>query len=176
MAAHAAEDNEPIAWPLQYFYMGRGLPSANSVILLVDRATHEFGVIHYNQNSVATVERLTDTDELAFFSARHALAACWHSKSKKVSILQQHTQIDLIFHTPTEAREFLDTFEDAAATTQNSSFCSYEHSSIHKFMHTSFDMAKENIAGRTVQPWMDARVTSSEWTRFVTIGRGLITV
>ena len=153
--------------------MGKKLKSADPLTLFVDRATHEFGAVYYNLNSAAIPQRLEGTEEPAFFSVKYALAACWHSKSRKVSILLEYAQVDLEFHTVEEAREFLNTFEDAAATTQNNSFCSYEHHSLRKLEDNSFNMANESISGRSFRPWMDAG--SSEWTRFVNIGMVLIT-
>jgi hypothetical protein len=116
---------------------------------------------------VAFVAQFPDTEEPAFFSAKDALAACWHSKSRKVTLLLlQQTQVSLKFPTSLEARAFLDAFEDAAATAHNISFTTYEHQSLNKFKEESFDMVKEQIAGRVVQPWMNAHnKPASEWPR-----------
>lgn len=159
-------DHEAIFWSLKEFALGKDLTSEIPTIIFVDRATHEFGLVYYDTNAVAVVERFPDTEEPAFFPAKHALAACWHNKCNKISILLKQTQVDLTFHTPTEARDFLDTFEDAAASTQNISFCTYEHHSLNKLKDRSFDMVDENIAGRVVQTWIDAHKTTSEWTRY----------
>ena len=172
MAALIPDDHEAVSWPLEEFAVGKDLTSTNPTKIFIDRSTHEFGIVYYNSNSAAAVEQFPDTDEPVFFPAKNALLACWHSKCKKISVLFQHVQIDLGFRSAAEAREFLDTFEDAAATTQNISFCTYEHHSSNRFKEKCFDMVKEKIAGRIVQPWMDAHAPSSEWPRYVQNTRG----
>ncbi|KAJ8113355.1 hypothetical protein OPT61_g4493 [Boeremia exigua] len=163
MAALLQDDNDSVSWPLEEFAVGKDLTSVNSTKLYVDRATHEFGVVYFDPNGAAALEQSPGTDEPIFFSAGNALAACWHSKSKKISILFPLVQIDLGFRSPSEARDFLDAFEDSTATSQNLSFCTYEHHSSVKFKETGFDMKREKISGRIVQPWMDAHIHASEW-------------
>lgn len=162
------EDHESVSWYLEEFVFGKDLTVKDNTTIFVDRATHEFGFVFYPGTSeVAVVAQFSDTEEPVFFSAKDALAACWHSKSRKVTILLlQQTQVGLKFPTSLEARAFLDAFEDAAATAHNISFITYEHHSPSKFMEKSFDMVKEQIAGRVVQPWMNAHhKPSSEWPR-----------
>ncbi|KAJ4991436.1 BTB/POZ domain-containing protein [Stagonosporopsis vannaccii] len=163
MAALVTEDNETVFWPLEEFAVGEDLRSTNPTNVFVDRTTQEFGIVYFHSDATATVEKFPDTHEPIFFSAKDALAACWHNKCKKISILYHHVQINLVLQSASEARGFLDAFEDATGTTQNISFCTYEHHSLHKFRERSFSMAKEKIGGRVVQHWMDAHAPSSEW-------------
>ena len=178
----AANDHGTISWSLQKLAVGKDLrwdrtkDGDDRSEVFVDRATHEFGVVYYDLYSAAAVQQFPDTDEPVFFQASNALAACWHSKCKKVSLLCQHLQVDLGFHSIEEARDFLDTFEDATATTQNLSFCTYEHSSITKFRDDSFDMVQDQLTGRVIQSWMDGRAASSEWSTYVPCAcQGLVT-
>lgn len=166
------EDHESVSWYLVEFVFGKDLTVEDHTTIFVDRATHEFGFVFY-PDEVAVVAQFPDTDEPAFFSAKDALAACWHSKSRKVTILLlQQIQISLKFSTSSEARAFLDAFEDAAATAHNMSFSTYEHHSLNKFSEKSFDMVKEQCAGRVVQPWMNVHhKPSSEWPRYVEYAR-----
>jgi histone acetyltransferase HTATIP len=162
------EDHESVSWYLEEFVFGKDLTVKDNTTIFVDRATHEFGFVFYpGASEVAFVAQFPDTEEPAFFSAKDALAACWHSKSRKVTLLLlQQTQVSLKFPTSSEARAFLDAFEDAAATAHNISFTTYEHESLNKFKAEGFDMVNENIAGRVVQPWMNAHSKpSSEWPR-----------
>jgi len=166
MAALTTEDNQTVSWSLQEFAVGQDFNSTNPTVLFVDRATQEFGIVFFNSESAAAFEMFPDTHEPVFFPAKDALAACWHGKSKKISILYPGTQVNLGFHSAGEARNFLDVFEDATVTTQNVSFCTHEHHSINKFRERSFSMLKEYIGGRVVQHWMDAHALSSEWPRY----------
>ncbi|KAH6643776.1 hypothetical protein C7974DRAFT_5230 [Boeremia exigua] len=163
MAASMTDDNESVSWPLEEVALGKGLSFLKATTIYVDRATHEFGIVYFASNAAAVMEQFPETNEPVYFTAKDALAACWHTKCKKISILFQHVQINLGFYSPAEARGFLDAFEDATAATQNISFCTYEHHSGIKFREKDFDMVKEKIAGRIVQPWMDAHAPSSEW-------------
>jgi histone acetyltransferase HTATIP len=162
------EDHESVSWYLEEFVFGKDLTVKDNTTIFVDRATHEFGFIFYpGASEVAFVAQFPDTEEPAFFSAKDALAACWHSKSRKVTLLLlQQTQVSLKFPTSLEAHAFLTAFEDAAATAHNISFSTYELQSLNKFNEESFDMVKEQYARRVFQPWMSAQQKpSSEWPR-----------
>lgn len=167
MATSFTDENEPVSWPLQDYALGTGLVSTAPTRVYVDRATHDFGIIYFDSAAAAAVEVYEDTGEPIYFSAKDAVAACWHSKCKKISLLFECLQFNLSFQSPAEARDFLDAFEDATAATHNISFCTYEHHSMSKFQVKSFDMLAEKVAGRVVQPWMDAHAPSSEWPRYV---------
>ncbi|KAJ4331547.1 hypothetical protein N0V95_009863 [Ascochyta clinopodiicola] len=163
MLASTTEDHDTVSWPLESFTIGKDCNSSNPTRVFVDRAAHEFGIIYYFANSVAAVEQYSDTGEPVYFQAKTALTACWHSKCKKVSVLFQHLQVDLQFCSTQEARDFLDAFKDSTKITQNNAFHAYEHNSIKNFSGASFDMVKEEHAGRIIQPRIDAPAASSEW-------------
>ena len=170
------EEHESVSWYPEELVLGKDLTVKDHTTIFVDRATHEFGFVTYpgdDPDGVAVVEQFPDTGEPAFFTAKDALAACWHSKSRKVTLLLlQQTQVSLRFTASLEARAFLDAFEDAAATANNMSFTTYEHHSLNKFMEKSFDMVKEQIAGRIFQPWVNAHhEPSSEWPRWAEVAR-----
>ncbi|KAF9696533.1 hypothetical protein EKO04_005325 [Ascochyta lentis] len=162
MLISTKKDYDTVSWPLESFTVGKDFSSSNPTRMFVDRATHEFGIIYHDSDSVAAVEQFSDTDEPVYFRAKTALAACWHSRCKKVSILFQHLQIDLKFCSIQQAREFLDAFKDAATSTLNSIFYAYEHNNTRIFNSLTFDMSEEHC-GRIAQPWMDVSAPSSEW-------------
>jgi len=121
-----AEDSKPVLWLLQSFSIGKEQKTAGPTFLFLDRANAEFGFVSSNSSSIATVLRFPETNEPIYFQAKTARAAAWRDKSKKVSILFQHLQVDLEFASTDRARGFLDVLEDIATAAGNHFFYSYE--------------------------------------------------
>ncbi|KAI4638951.1 hypothetical protein J4E93_009701 [Alternaria ventricosa] len=159
------EDSKSVLWSLQSFTIGKEQKITVHTNLFLDRANAEFGFVVYASASIAFVLRFPETNEPIYFQAKTARAAAWRDKSKKVSILFQHLQVDLVFVAPDQARSFLDVLEDIATAAGNHFFYSYEVPQKVAFVKPDFDMEQQGFTSRAPQPWMAVPADSSEWLR-----------
>ncbi|KAI4701113.1 hypothetical protein J4E89_010809 [Alternaria sp. Ai002NY15] len=159
------EDSKSVLWSLQSFTIGKEQKITVHTNLFLDRANAEFGFVVYASASIAFVLRFPETNEPIYFQAKTARAAAWRDKSKKVSILFQHLQVDLVFVAPDQARSFLDVLEDVATAAGNHFFYSYEVPQKVAFVKPDFDMEQQGFTSRAPQPWMAVPADSSEWLR-----------
>jgi hypothetical protein len=120
------EDAQSVIWLLQSFVIGKEQKTIGATNLFLDRSNAEFGLIRYTAANIASVLRFPETNEPMYFQAKNARAAAWRDKSKKVSILFQHLQLDLEFASPDRACAFLNVLEDIAMAAGNHFFYSYE--------------------------------------------------
>ncbi|KAI4612400.1 uncharacterized protein J4E87_010301 [Alternaria ethzedia] len=160
-----AEDSASVVWLLQSFTIGKEQKTTGPTFLFLDRANAEFGFVSTNHSGFATVLRFPETNEPIYFQAKTARAAAWRDKSKKVSILFQHLQVDLEFASPDRARSFLDVLEDIATAAGNHFFYSYEVPQKVAFVKPDFDMEQQGFTSRAPQPWMAVPADASEWPR-----------
>ncbi|KAI4675788.1 uncharacterized protein J4E84_009941 [Alternaria hordeiaustralica] len=160
-----AEDSKSVLWRLQSFSICQEQKTIGPTALFLDRANAEFGFLKYTSSSIVSVLRFPETNEPIYFEAKSARAAAWRDKSKKVSILFQHLQVDLEFAAPDQARSFLDVLEDIATAAGNHFFYSYEVPQKVAFVKRDFDMEQQGFTSRAPQPWMAVPADSSEWPR-----------
>ena len=178
-----AADSKSATWSLLSFAFGKEQKIDVHTTLFLDRANAEYGFVVYTSASIAFVLRFPETNEPIYFQAKTARAAAWRDKSKKVSILFQHLQVDLEFVSPDRARSFLDVLEDIATAAGNHFFYSYEvpqyahcptFDIVHEtdisgrkvaFVKADFDMEQQGFTSRAPQPWMAVSADSSEWPR-----------
>ncbi|KAI4640864.1 uncharacterized protein J4E79_011794 [Alternaria viburni] len=161
----AAEDSKSVFWMLRSFTIGKEQKTTGHTTLFLDRANAEFGFVAYTSASIAFVLRFPETNEPIYFQAKTARAAAWRDKSKKVSILFQHLQVDLEFASTDRARGFLDVLEDIATAAGNHFFYSYEVPQKVAFVKPDFDMEQQGFTSRAPQPWIAVPADSSEWPR-----------
>ncbi|KAI4639122.1 uncharacterized protein J4E78_011010 [Alternaria triticimaculans] len=160
-----AEDYKSLLWKLRSFSIGKEQKNTDPTFLFMDRANAEFGFVDSTSFSIASVLRFPETDEPIYFQAKTARAAAWRDKSKKVSVLFQHLQVDIEFASPDRARGFLDVLEDIATAAGNHFFYSYEVPQKVAFVKTDFDMEQQGFTSRAPRPWMAVPADSSEWPR-----------
>lgn len=121
-----AEDSKSVTWPLLSFSIHKEQKITGPTTLFLDHANTEFGFIRSTSSNIASVFRFLETNEPIYFQAKTARAAAWRDKSKKVSILFEHLQVDLEFASPDHARSFLDVLEDIVTAAENHLFYTYE--------------------------------------------------
>lgn len=109
MAIHTiTDDHMSISWPLDYFAITNELKSGPATLLL-DRANSEFGVMLHNGPGTTVLAKFPDTEEPVYFQVSKARSACsrFNTSCKKVCVLMQNFQLDLLFSTSAHASDFL---------------------------------------------------------------------
>jgi histone acetyltransferase HTATIP len=102
-------DHESVVWPIQSFAVSNNFKSPGPAQLLLDRANAELGLVYQTAPGVAVMAQFPDTDEPVYFQVSKARAACtrFNNTCRKVCILMQHFQLDLVFTTGAHAADFL---------------------------------------------------------------------
>jgi histone acetyltransferase HTATIP len=191
MTLFEREDHETVSWSLKEFSIGKDFKWSKSeeedvrTELFVDRATHEFGIVYYNSQSIAAVEQFPDTEEPVYFEAKTARAACKHDICGKVTVLFEHVQLNLKFESTgalgsedhvsatTHAHSFVNAVEVLAGAAQSKTF--RIHTVIAKGFdkNDDFDMVARGYTERVVESWMSQSTGSSHWSESVLLLTGL---
>ena len=121
-------DHQSISWQLQSFAVSNDFKSPGEAKLLLDRANSEFGIIYQTAPGVVVMAQFPDTDEPVYFQVSRVRAACTrlNTTCKKVCVLMQHLQLDLIFTTADYAADFLQSLGRLATKVGNLYFEVYE--------------------------------------------------
>jgi histone acetyltransferase HTATIP len=197
MTLFEREDHETVSWSLKEFSIGKDFKWSKSeeedvrTELFVDRATHEFGIVYYNSQSIAAVEQFPDTEEPVYFEAKTARAACKHDSCGKVTVLFEHVQLNLKFESTgalgsedhvsatTHAHSFVNAVEVLAGAAQSKTF--RIHTVIAKGFdkNDDFDMVARGYTERVVESVLlltgltitdNVRVRDSgEWSDFTIV-------
>jgi histone acetyltransferase HTATIP len=103
------DDHSSSTWPISPFAVSNDFKSARPAHVLLDRANAEFGLIYATGPGIAVMAQFPDTDEPIYFQVSKVRAACtrFNNTCKKVCILMQHFQLDLLFTTGPHAADFL---------------------------------------------------------------------
>jgi histone acetyltransferase HTATIP len=124
-------DHESIIWPIASFAVSNDFQSSRPAHLLLDRANAELGLIYQTGPGTAVMAQFPDTDELIYFQVSKARAACtrFNNTCKKVCILMQHFQLDLVFTTGANAADLLQRLGRIATKVGNMHFDVHEAAS-----------------------------------------------
>ena len=109
MAHSITTDHESVMWPIQSFAISNDFVCPGPVQLVLDRANAELGLVYQTSPSISVMAQFPDTEEPVYFQVSKARAACtrFNNSCKKVCILMQHFQLDLVFATGAHAADFL---------------------------------------------------------------------
>jgi histone acetyltransferase HTATIP len=104
-----SNDHESATWAIQSFAILNDFKSLCPATLLLDRANNEFGLVYQTAPGVAVIAQFADTDEPIYFQVSKVRAACtrYNNTCKKVCVLMQHFQLDLVFATSADVADFL---------------------------------------------------------------------
>ncbi|CAO2654407.1 Nn.00g111400.m01.CDS01 [Neocucurbitaria sp. VM-36] len=168
------EEHQCITWSLQSFAVGHDFKSPGPAVLLLDRANSEFGITYQTAPGLMELAQFPDTDEPVYFQVLSARAACTrlNTTCKKVCVLMQHFQLDLVFTTPDSAADFLQTLGRLATKVGNLYFEVYEAPSNSALTRADFSMEKQGFANQMMQPWMALPyANTSDWGRIYSTGK-----
>jgi histone acetyltransferase HTATIP len=126
-----SNDYESTTWALQSFAILNDFKSPDPATLLLDRANDELGLMYQTAPGVAVMAQFSDTDEPIYFQVSKVRAACtrFNSTCKKVCVLMQHFQLDLVFATSADVTDFLQRLRHLATKVGNLYFEVYEAAS-----------------------------------------------
>ncbi|KAF3010721.1 hypothetical protein E8E13_006718 [Curvularia kusanoi] len=166
-------------WYVAEFAMG-DFKCTGRTVLILDHASQDFGFVYWESGGgeAASVRTLPSTGQPVIFSAKDAMAICYHDESPKISILYRQTQADMLFYDDEDAYQFYNAFVAAAKDSQNLNLYCYEVHDVDKFEEEGFDMTKEQLVverllrTREISPFWPSLRRSGEWSDFTIVAGG----